>query len=90
MPLVTPQELLLNAQKNRYAIGAFNIENMEMAQGVIAAAEELRAPVIIQTTPSTIRYASVDCIMQTYGRLQGIRLCPLPCTWIMVTVLNWP
>ncbi len=60
MPLVTPQELLLNAQKNRYAIGAFNIENMEMAQGVIAAAEELRVPVIIQTTPSTIRYASVD------------------------------
>lgn len=60
MPLVTPQELLLDAQKNKYAIGAFNIENMEMAQGVIAAAEELRAPVIMQTTPSTIRYASVD------------------------------
>lgn len=60
MPLVTPQELLLDAQKNRYAIGAFNIENMEMAQGVIQAAEELRAPVIMQTTPSTVRYASLD------------------------------
>ena len=60
MPLVTPQEMLLDAQKNRYAVGAFNIENMEMAQGVIAAAEELRAPVIIQTTPSTVRYAGLD------------------------------
>lgn len=60
MPLVTPQELLLDAQKNRYAVGAFNIENMEMAQGVIRAAEESKAPVIMQTTPSTVRYAGLD------------------------------
>lgn len=59
MPLVTTAEMLKNAQKNGYAIGAFNVENMEMAQAVIAAAEELQAPVILQTTPSTVKYAGL-------------------------------
>ena len=66
MALVTTKELMLDAQKNHYAIGAFNAENMEMVQAIIAAAEELRAPVIVQTTPGTLKYASghVPC----YGR----------------------
>jgi len=50
--------MLKNAQENGYAVAAFNIENMEMAQAVIEAAEECAAPVILQTTPSTLRYAS--------------------------------
>ena len=58
--LVTSKELLLDAQKNGYAVGAFNVENMEMVQAVIAAAEELRSPVIMQTTPSTLKYADAD------------------------------
>jgi tagatose 1,6-diphosphate aldolase GatY/KbaY len=58
MALVTSKELLLKAQCGGYAVGAFNVENMEMAQAVIAAAEELQAPVLLQTTPSTLRYAS--------------------------------
>lgn len=60
MSLSTTMAMLADAQQNGYAIGAFNIENMEMAQAVIAAAEEMRAPVIVQTTPSTVRYASLD------------------------------
>lgn len=60
MPLVTSEKLLLDAQANHYAVGAFNIENMEMAQAVIEAAEELSAPIIIQTTPSTVRYGGLD------------------------------
>ena len=59
MPLVTTKQLLLDAQKNGYAVGAFNVENMEMVQAVAAAAEELRAPVIMQTTPSTVKYADL-------------------------------
>lgn len=57
MSLVRSNELLLDAQKNHYAIGAFNVENMEMLQAVIAAAEAENAPVILQTTPSTLKYA---------------------------------
>lgn len=60
MPLVTSTQMLLDAQRGGYAVGAFNIENMEMAMAVIAAAEELRSPVILQTTPSTVRYASLE------------------------------
>lgn len=57
MPLVNSRGLLLDAQKQHYAVGAFNVENMEMVQAVVAAAEAEHAPVILQTTPSTLRYA---------------------------------
>lgn len=60
MALVNSKELLLDAQKNHYAVGAFNVENMEMMQAVIAAAEAENAPVILQTTPSTLRYADTS------------------------------
>ena len=60
MTLVTTKKLLLDAQKNKYAIGAFNVENMEMVQAVVMAAEELQSPVILQTTPSTVKYADLD------------------------------
>ena len=46
--LVTGNELLLQAQKNKYAIGAFNVNNMEIIQAIISAAEELNSPVILQ------------------------------------------
>ena len=57
MPLVTSKQMLLDAQKGGYAVGAFNAENMEMVKAIIRAAEELKAPVMIQTTPSTVKYA---------------------------------
>lgn len=57
MPLTTTVSMLRKAQEQGFAVGAFNVENMEMAQAIISAAEELRAPVILQTTPSTVRYA---------------------------------
>lgn len=60
MALVTSKQLLLDAQKGHYAVGAFNVENMEMVQAVVAAAEELHAPVLLQTTPGTLKYADAD------------------------------
>ena len=60
MPLVTTKEMLLDAQKGNYAVGAFNVENMEMVMAVMEAAEELKSPVIMQTTPSTVKYAGLD------------------------------
>jgi len=60
MPLVTSEKMLLDAQKNGYAVGAFNAENMEMVKAIIAAAEELKAPVMIQTTPSTVKYGTLE------------------------------
>lgn len=60
MELVTTKKILREAQEGHYAIGAFNVENMEMVMAVISAAEEMNAPVIMQTTPSTIKYAGLD------------------------------
>ena len=60
MELVTTKSILKKAQEGKYAIGAFNVENMEMVMAVISAAEEMNAPVIMQTTPSTVKYASLD------------------------------
>lgn len=60
MALVTSTKMLLDAQAGGYAVGAFNAENMEMVQAIISAATELRAPVMIQTTPSTVKYAGLD------------------------------
>ena len=60
MSFVTSKELLLSARRGNYALGAFNAENMEMVKAIIAAASSLHAPVIIQTTPSTLKYASPE------------------------------
>lgn len=60
MALVTTKEMLLDAQKKGYAVGAFNVENMEMVMAVVSAAEETKSPVIMQTTPSTVKYADFD------------------------------
>ena len=62
MPLVTSKEMLLKAQQGGYAVGAFNAENMEMVKAIIQAAEELKAPVMIQTTPSTIKYGTLESL----------------------------
>ncbi len=59
MAFVTSEQMMALADQNGYAIGAFNVENMEMVMAVIRAAEELRAPVILQTTPSTVKYAGL-------------------------------
>lgn len=69
MPLVTTKDMLIRAKRGGYAVGAFNAENMEMAQAIIFAAKELNAPVIIQTTPSTLRYASLDLF---WGNIEAL------------------
>ena len=54
MPFVTTKKMLQDAQDGHYAVGAFNVENMEMVMAVIEAAEEMNA------TPSTVKYAGLD------------------------------
>lgn len=52
--------MLDRANKGNYAVGAFNINNMEILQSVIAAAEEKQAPVILQTSEGAIKYAGIE------------------------------
>ena len=60
MGLVDTREMLLKAQTEKYAVGAFNIENMEMAQAVIECAEELPSPIICAVSQNAMKYASAD------------------------------
>ncbi|MCL2368230.1 MAG: class II fructose-bisphosphate aldolase, partial [Oscillospiraceae bacterium] len=48
--------MLAEARAKGYAVPAFNFENLEMAQAIISAAQSQRSPVILQTTPSTVKY----------------------------------
>ena len=69
MPFVTTGEMMKQAQAGAYAVGAFNAENLEMVQAILAAAEEENAPVIIQTTPGTLNYAGPQCFAGLVSRL---------------------
>ena len=69
MPFVSTKEMLKMAQEGSYAVGAFNAENMEMVQAIIAAAEAENAPVMIQTTPGTLKYAGPACFAGLVSRL---------------------
>lgn len=60
MSLVSLEELYKKAEEGNYAIGAFNVENLTMLQGVIEAAEEMNSPVILQTTPGTVKETGLD------------------------------
>ncbi len=62
MPLVTVQELLTKAEAGKYAVGAFNCNNMEIVQAIVAAAEAEHAPVIIQASQGAIKYAGIEYI----------------------------
>lgn len=63
MALVTVAELARKASQGGYAVGAFNLNNMEILQAVIAAAEEERSPVILQASQGGLKYAGIDCIV---------------------------
>ena len=58
--LVTLNDVLTDAKKNKYGVGLFNTVNLEMAKGVLSAAEELCSPVIIGTAEVLLPYASLE------------------------------
>jgi len=58
MPLVTTKEMFAKAYDGGYAIGAFNVNNMEIVQGITEAAKELNAPLILQVSKGARAYAN--------------------------------
>ena len=59
MPLVTTKEMFEKSMKEHFAIGAFNVNNMEIIQGIVDAAGEENSPVILQASSSAIKYARI-------------------------------
>ena len=64
MPLVTSKEMFEKAYKGGYAIGAFNVNNMEIIQGITGAAADLKAPVILQVSKGARAYANRTYLMK--------------------------
>ena len=58
MPLVTTKKMFEDAYKGGFAIGAFNVNNMEIIQGIVGAAKKLNAPVILQVSKGARAYAN--------------------------------
>ncbi len=58
MPMVTTKEMFKKAYEGGYAVGAFNVNNMEIVQGITEAANELKAPVILQVSAGARKYAN--------------------------------
>ena len=61
--ILSTREMLKKAQKEGYAVPAFNIHNLETLQVVVETANELKSPVILAGTPSTIEYAGGDYLV---------------------------
>jgi fructose-bisphosphate aldolase class II len=64
MPLVTSQEMFKKAYEGGYAIGAFNVNNMEIIQGITEAAKEEKAPLILQVSAGARKYAKHVYLMK--------------------------
>ena len=64
MALVTTKDMFRKAYEGGYAIGAFNVNNMEIVQGITMAANELRAPLILQVSNGARAYASHTYLMK--------------------------
>ena len=64
MPLVTSTEMFKKAYEGGYAIGAFNVNNMEIVQGITEAAKELSAPLILQVSAGARKYANHTYLMK--------------------------
>ena len=64
MPLVTTKEMFEKSMREGFAIGAFNVNNMEIVQAIMDAAAEEHAPVIMQASSSAIKYARINYLMK--------------------------
>ena len=63
MPLVNTFDMLRKALEGKYAVGAFNANNMEIIQAIVEAAETEKAPVILQASQGAIKYAGLEMIV---------------------------
>lgn len=64
MPLVTSTEMFKKAYEGHYAVGAFNVNNMEIIQGIVAAAQQEKSPLILQVSAGARKYANHIYLMK--------------------------
>lgn len=78
MPIVTSKEMFQKAYEGGYAIGAFNVNNMEIIQGITEAAQEVKAPLILQVSAGARKYAKHVYLMKLIEAAEadtGLPIC---------------
>ncbi|MCL2221470.1 MAG: class II fructose-1,6-bisphosphate aldolase [Oscillospiraceae bacterium] len=78
MPLVSPKEMFKKAYEGKYALGAFNVNNLEIIQGITEAAKELNAPLILQVSAGARKYAKHTYLMKLIEAAEietGLPIC---------------
>lgn len=75
--LQSSKNMLLDAQKRGYAVPAFNIHNLETIQTVLDAARDLKSPVILAATPSTVKYAGEEYLMSIIETANQVNDIPI-------------
>ena len=78
MPIVTSTEMFKKAYEGKYALGAFNVNNLEIIQGITEAAAELRAPLILQVSAGARKYAKHVYLMKLIEAAEidtGLPIC---------------
>ncbi len=80
MYIISSKNMLLKAQRQSYAVPAFNIHNLETMQVVVETAAELRSPLILAGTPGTYSYAGTGNVVATprSGKKVGSPARPAP------------
>ena len=83
MPLTSPRAMFERAYKEGYAIGAFNVNNMEIIQGIMEAGTEEKAPLILQVSAGARKYAGQNYIVKLIEA--GLLEADLPVVLIWTT-----
>ena len=77
MSIVNAREMLMAATRDKYAVGAFNITNIIQMEGVVAAHEEIRAPLIIQTSVTPLKFLGQDVVVAVYRAIAEFAKIPI-------------
>ena len=77
MSLISTKEILEKAQNEGYAVPAFNIHNLETIQVVLKAARDLKSPVILAATPSTVKYADENYLLAIINKATELNDIPI-------------
>jgi len=78
MPIISPKEMFTKAYEGKYAIGAFNVNNLEIIQGITEGAAELKAPLILQVSAGARKYAKHVYLMKLIEAAEmdtGLPIC---------------
>ncbi len=77
MSIVNAKEIMLEAAKRKYAIGAFNVTDLSQLEGVVDAAVELKSPVIIQTSVKPAKFLGADVLVAIYRAIGASAPVPI-------------